>query len=63
MMAEPLRQSVALSKGIVNYVIRTSEHVVLADPAQRGKFRNDPYVRQPHTRSPCSARPCRTRAS
>jgi predicted ATPase/signal transduction histidine kinase/tRNA A-37 threonylcarbamoyl transferase component Bud32 len=51
MMAEPLGQSVALSKGIVNYVIRTSEHVVLADPALRGKFRNDPYVSNRHPKS------------
>jgi signal transduction histidine kinase len=32
-------------------VIRTSEHVVLADPALRGKFRNDPYVRNRHPKS------------
>jgi GAF domain-containing protein len=51
MMAEPLRQCVTVSKGIVNYVIRTSEHVVLADPALRGKFRNDPYVRNRHPKS------------
>ncbi|HZF31562.1 MAG TPA: AAA family ATPase [Gammaproteobacteria bacterium] len=51
MMAEPLSQSVALSKGIANYVIRTSEHVVLADPALRGKFRNDGYVRNRQPKS------------
>jgi len=51
MMAEPLRQCVAVAKGVVNYVIRTSEHVVLADPALRGKFRNDPYVRNRHPKS------------
>jgi predicted ATPase/signal transduction histidine kinase len=51
MIAEPLRQCVAMSKGIVNYVIRTSEHVVLDDPALRGKFRNDPYVRNRHPKS------------
>ena len=53
LMAEPLRLSVACSKGIVNYVMRTSEHVVLDDAAQRGKFRNDPYVarRQPEVRA------------
>ena len=44
LMAEPLRLSSVCSKGIVNYVLRTSEHVVLDDAAQRGKFRNDPYV-------------------
>ncbi len=51
MMAEPLRESVALSKGIVNYVMRTSEHVVLADPALRGNFRTDPYVANRHPKS------------
>lgn len=51
MLAEPLNQSVALSKGIVNYVIRTGEHVVLADPANRGKFRTDSYVRNRHPKS------------
>jgi signal transduction histidine kinase len=51
MLAEPLRNSVAVSKGIVNYVIRTSEHVVLDDPALRGKFRNDPYVRNRQPKS------------
>ena len=39
------------SKGIVNYVMRTSEHVVLDDAAQRGKFRNDPYVLNRHPKS------------
>jgi predicted ATPase/signal transduction histidine kinase len=51
LMAEPLRQCAVVSKGIVNYVIRTSEHVVLADPATSGKFRNDPYVRNRHPKS------------
>src|SRR5687768_7939651 len=51
MMAEPLRHCAVVSKGIVNYVVRTSEHVVLADPALRGKFRNDPYVRHRQPKS------------
>jgi signal transduction histidine kinase len=51
MMAEPLRQCVEVSRGIVNYVIRTSEHVVLDDPALRGKFRNDAYVRARNPKS------------
>jgi signal transduction histidine kinase len=42
--AEPLRVSVACSTGIANYVLRTSELVVLDDAAQQGKFRNDVYV-------------------
>jgi predicted ATPase/signal transduction histidine kinase len=41
----PLERCDSLSHGIVNYVIRTREHVVLADPALRGQFRNDRYVR------------------
>jgi predicted ATPase/signal transduction histidine kinase/tRNA A-37 threonylcarbamoyl transferase component Bud32 len=41
---EPLRLSVACSTGIVNYVLRTSELVVLDDAAQQGKFRGDVYV-------------------
>jgi predicted ATPase/GAF domain-containing protein/tRNA A-37 threonylcarbamoyl transferase component Bud32 len=51
MMAEPLRQSAAVAKGIVNYVIRTREHVVLADPAVHGKFRNDAYVQNRRPKS------------
>jgi signal transduction histidine kinase len=42
--AEPLRLSVACSTGIVNYVLRTSELVVLDDAAQQGKYRSDAYV-------------------
>ncbi len=49
--AEPLRQSVACSKGIVNYVLRTSEFVVLDDAVQHGKFRNDSYVRNRRPKS------------
>ena len=41
--AEPLRLSAACSTGIVNYVLRTSELVVL-DDATQGKYRNDVYV-------------------
>ena len=42
--AEPLRLSVVCSTGIVNYVLRTSELVVLDDAVQQGKYRNDVYV-------------------
>jgi predicted ATPase/signal transduction histidine kinase len=45
MLGEPLARADALSQGIANYVIRTAEHVVLADPALRGNFSNDAYVR------------------
>jgi histidine kinase len=44
LVGEPLRVSVACSMGIVNYVLRTSELVVLDDAAQQGKYRNDAYV-------------------
>ena len=44
LVAEPLRTSVACSTGIVNYVLRTSELVVLDDAAQQGKYRSDSYV-------------------
>ena len=46
MIGEPLPDSTALSAAIANYVIRTAEPVVLADPAARGKFRSDEYVRR-----------------
>jgi signal transduction histidine kinase len=46
-----VEQSDSLSSGIVHYVIRTREHVVLADPALRGQFRNDPYVRNRRPKS------------
>ncbi len=44
LVAEPLRLSVACSAGIVNYVLRTSELVVLDDAAHQGKYRSDVYV-------------------
>ena len=50
-VAEPLRLSVACSTGIVNYVLRTSELVVLDDAAQQGKYRSDAYVKNRRPRS------------
>ncbi|MBN1237653.1 MAG: AAA family ATPase [Gammaproteobacteria bacterium] len=47
----PLNRCGMLSPGIVYYVIRTKEHVVLADPAESGHFRNDAYVRDARPRS------------
>jgi predicted ATPase/C4-dicarboxylate-specific signal transduction histidine kinase len=44
LVAEPLRLSSACSTGIVNYVLRKSELVVLDDAAQQGKYRSDRYV-------------------
>ena len=51
MLGEPLARTVALSKGIANYVIRTASHVVLSDPGLHGNFRNDGYVRNRLPRS------------
>lgn len=45
MNSMPLEKANGLSQGIVNYVIRTREHLVLDEPATHGAFRNDPYVR------------------
>ena len=45
MLERPLGRSSDVSRGIVNYVIRTREEVVLEDPAKQGRFRNDEYVR------------------
>jgi predicted ATPase/signal transduction histidine kinase len=49
--AEPLPESAAVSQSIVNYVIRAKEHVVLANPAQRGKHQHDPYIRKRRPKS------------
>lgn len=51
MLARPLNRSSDVSRGIVNYVIRTREEVVLEDPARQGRFRNDEYVRSRKPRS------------
>ena len=51
LMSEPLRGSSVVPSGIVNYAIRTGEHLVLDDPADRGRFRNDPYIRDRRPRS------------
>jgi signal transduction histidine kinase len=49
--AMPLNRCETLSAGIVYYVIRTHENVVLSDSADRGHFRNDPYVRDRRPKS------------
>jgi predicted ATPase/C4-dicarboxylate-specific signal transduction histidine kinase len=41
---EPLQGSQLLSEGIANYVIRTRETLVLAEPAQHARFRQDAYL-------------------
>ncbi len=41
----------ALSVGITQYVARTGEAVVLAEAAQKGRFRADPYVSRTRPRS------------
>ncbi len=40
-----------LSAGILHYVSRTREVVVLGDAAQEGRFASDPYVQQQRSRS------------
>jgi signal transduction histidine kinase len=45
-LGQPLSEATAVSKGIVNYVIRTREHLVIANPAEHGTFRNDAYLRK-----------------
>jgi predicted ATPase/signal transduction histidine kinase len=42
----PLERADDVAVGIVKYVLRTREHVVLAEPAAQGKFRGDRYVRE-----------------
>ncbi len=37
-------ESALLSPGIVNYVARTKENVVLADASSQGQFTRDPYI-------------------
>jgi signal transduction histidine kinase len=51
MQAIPLGDAERLSPAIVNYVIRTREHVVIDDATQRSRFRNDPYVQAQGTKS------------
>lgn len=46
MLARPLNRSSDVSRGIVNYVIRTCEEIVLEDPARQSRFRNDEYVKK-----------------
>jgi signal transduction histidine kinase len=45
MLARPLNRSSDVSRGIVNYVIRTREVAVLEEPAKHSRFRNDRYVK------------------
>jgi histidine kinase len=47
----PLGEAMSLSAGIVEYVLRTGESVVLADAARGGAFVHDPYVRRTRPRS------------
>lgn len=46
---EPVERSTLVSRRIVNYVLRTKEHLVLSEPAHGGPFQGDSYVqnRQP----------------
>ncbi|HAK61600.1 MAG TPA: hypothetical protein DCO77_14695, partial [Nitrospiraceae bacterium] len=47
----PVESSTNVSQGIVNYVRRTREQVVLSDAAKEGIFTADPYVAQTHAKS------------
>jgi signal transduction histidine kinase len=44
-------QAAQLSPGILNYVFRTRQHVVLDDAAHTSRFRADPYVRREGVKS------------
>lgn len=47
----PVESSQSLSQGIVNYVRRTHEQVVLSDAANEGIFTADSYVARKHAKS------------
>ncbi len=49
--AHDLRTSAAVAAGIVAYVARTCDSVVLNDAAGEGPFTSDPYIRQHQTKS------------
>ena len=51
MAAKDIAESDLLSSGIVHYVARTQESVVLDDASQSGEFVNDPYVQGHQVRS------------
>src|SRR5690606_38670892 len=51
LMNEPLQGTKLHSEGIANYVIRTRETLVLAEPSQHGRFRQDAYLAERHPRS------------
>ena len=44
LLSLPLQGSTQLCEAVVNYVVRTQEHVVLTHASQQGPFRNDPYI-------------------
>ena len=46
-----LEKSDAVSVGIVNYVARTQESVVLSNASQANQFANDPYILRYHPKS------------
>ncbi|MCW5801557.1 MAG: GAF domain-containing protein [Deltaproteobacteria bacterium] len=48
---QPLAQASDVPEGIVRYVVRTTERVVLGDAARHPIFRADPYVRTRRPRS------------
>ncbi len=48
---QPFEKHAHLSVGIIQFVIRTWETVVLGDAAQQGEFTQDPYVQKQHPKS------------
>ncbi len=51
LMGEPLQGTQLVSEAVANYVIRTRETVVLAEPAQHQRFRHDAYLARCRPRS------------
>ena len=51
MLEEPLGETERLSQKIANYVIHTSEHLVLSEPARSDKYQGDSYVQKRRPKS------------
>jgi len=51
MLAEPVEKSTKLSRRIVNYVLRTHEHLVLTEPARSRQYQGDSYIQNRRPRS------------
>jgi histidine kinase len=51
MSGVPFEDSDGYARGLIQYVARTRDHVVLADAAHYGEFTQDPYIRRSHAKS------------